>query len=121
MPRLWVQALPRIALGEAGEPQDEATATYFGNVADEAAWKTIDRTQPARAVHNVVRSCGWADARPAGALGTIDGASQRITRTRLVADITARAAPGTVVGRDGEELLVQCGDGPLAVVEYEPA
>jgi hypothetical protein len=45
-----------------------------------------------------------------------DGVPHRITRTRLVAGTNAAAAPGTTVGRDGDTLLIQCGDGPLAVV-----
>ena len=44
--------------GDAGEPQDEVLASYYGPIEDEAAWKAIDWTQPARTVHNVVRSSG---------------------------------------------------------------
>jgi methionyl-tRNA formyltransferase len=118
---LWEAALPRIARGDPGEPQDEAQASYFGQIEDEAAWRAIDWTRPAREIHNQVRSCGWAGAQPAGAVGTIDGAPTRITRTRLVDAPSDGADPGTVVSRTGDALLVQCGDRPLEIVEHQPA
>lgn len=115
---VWEQALPRIAAGDPGTPQDEAQASYFPRIPDEAAWKTIDWTQPARTVHNVVRSAGFARELPPGAVGIIDGVPRRISRTRLVSDAAGDGAPGAIIGRDGETLLVQCGDGALAVVEH---
>jgi methionyl-tRNA formyltransferase len=119
MPALWAAALPRIAAGDPGDPQDEARASYHGHIADEAAWKAIDWTRPAREVHNVVRSSGFARALPPGAVGTLDGVPHRITRTRLLPDEKGDGLPGAVVARDGDMLLVQCGDGLLGVVEYE--
>jgi methionyl-tRNA formyltransferase len=119
LPTLWAAALPKIAAGDPGEPQDAEQATYYGHVADEAAWKALDWTKPVWEVHNVVRSSGFARTLPPGAVGTIDGVPHRITKTRLVPDGRADGPPGSVVTRDGETLLVQCGDGTLEVVEYE--
>ena len=45
-----------------------------------------------------------------------------VTRTRLLpADGNAgdSAPPGTLLRRDGEQLVVQCGDGPLALVAWD--
>jgi methionyl-tRNA formyltransferase len=122
IPTLLHQALDRVARGEDGDPQDESQATEAGLFED--AWRVIDWSQPARTVHNQVRSwIGFRDI-PAGALGEIDGETYQITRTRLAPDELTEhepAPPGTVLRRDGERLVVQCGDGPIEVVRWSPA
>jgi methionyl-tRNA formyltransferase len=119
VPRLLQLALERIARGEEGEPQDESQATEAGLF--EETWRVIDWSQPARTVHNQVRS--WIGLRdiPAGALGEIDGKTLEITKTRLLPDGPTEqepAPPGTVVHRDGERLVVHCGDGPLEILTW---
>jgi methionyl-tRNA formyltransferase len=116
---LWTHALPKIAAGDPGIPQDAAAASYYGAIPDEAAWKTIDWTQPSRTVHNVVRSSTFTQALPPGALADLDGVPHRITKTQLLPDSKGDGLPGSVVARDGAMLLVQCGDGLLGVVGYE--
>jgi methionyl-tRNA formyltransferase len=122
IPTLLHQALDRVARGEDGDPQDESQATEAGLFED--AWRVIDWSQPARTVHNQVRSwIGFRDI-PAGALGEIDGETLQITKTRLVASESMEQGPapsGTVLRRDGERLVVQCGDGPIEVVRWSPA
>jgi methionyl-tRNA formyltransferase len=54
LPGLLGQALERVARGDPGEAQDEAEATYAGLFDEE--WRTIDWDQPARTIHNQVRS-----------------------------------------------------------------
>ena len=83
-PGLLRQALERVARGDPGDPQDESQATEAGLFED--AWRIIDWSQPARTIHNQVRS--WVGLRdiPPGALGEIDGETLQITKTRLVAD-----------------------------------
>jgi methionyl-tRNA formyltransferase len=119
LPELLGQALERLAWGDPGEVQDEAEATYAGLFEEE--WRTIDWNQPARTVHNQVRS--WIGLRdiPAGALGEIAGETLQITKTRLTLDGPTEhepAPPGTVVHRDGERLVVQCGDGPIEILRW---
>lgn len=121
-PGLLRQALERIARGDPGEPQDEALATEAGLFED--AWRVIDWTQPARTVHNQVRS--WIGMRdiPPGALGELDGRAVHVTKTRLIPDGSASAEsapPGTVLQRDDERLVVQCGDGPIEILAWSPA
>jgi methionyl-tRNA formyltransferase len=74
-------------------------------------------------VHNQVRSwIGWRDI-PAGALGEIDGETLQITRTRLIANGSTTqepAPPGIVVRRNGESMVVQCGDGPIEILAWSP-
>ncbi len=66
-----------------------------------------------------MRSSGFARDLPPGAVGDLDGAPHRITKTRLLPDSKGDGLPGSVVARDGDMLLVQCGDGLLGVVGYE--
>jgi methionyl-tRNA formyltransferase len=122
LPGLLGQALGRVARGDPGEVQDEAEATYAGLFDEE--WRIIDWSQPARTIHNQVRS--WIGVRdiPLGAFGEVDGETLQITKTRLVASESMEqvpALPGTVLRRDGERLVVQCGDGPIEVVRWSPA
>ncbi|HET7094494.1 MAG TPA: formyltransferase family protein [Thermomicrobiales bacterium] len=116
IPDLIRVALNRVARGEAGEPQDESQASYAGLF--DAEWRIIDWNRPARLIHNQVRS--WTGVRdiPRGALGQIDGATLQIVKTRLLPPAPASAAPGTLLRRDAERLVVQCADGPLAVVAW---
>ena len=118
-PALLRQALERVARGDPGDAQPESQATEAGLFED--GWRIIDWSQPARTIHNQVRS--WVGLRdiPLGALAEIDGETLQITRTRLTPDspTTQEAAPpGTVVGRDGEHLVVQCGDGPIEILGW---
>jgi methionyl-tRNA formyltransferase len=118
-PGLLRQALERVARGEAGDAQDESLATEAGLFDD--GWRTIDWSQPARTIHNQVRS--WVGLRdiPLGALGEIDGETLQITRTRLLANeppAQGSAPPGTVLRRDGESLVVQSGDGPIEILAW---
>jgi methionyl-tRNA formyltransferase len=122
LPELLGQALERVARGDPGEVQDEAEATYAGLFDEE--WRIIDWSQPGRTIHNQVRS--WIGVRdiPLGAFGEVDGETLQITKTRLVASESMEqgpAPPGTVLRRDGERLVVQCGDGPIEVVRWSPA
>jgi methionyl-tRNA formyltransferase len=121
-PGLLRQALQRVARGDPGDAQDESQATEAGLFED--AWRIIDWSQPARTIHNQVRS--WVGLRdiPLGALGEIDGETLQITRTRLMPEGSATkepVPPGTVLRRDGERLVVQSGDGPIEILAWSPA
>ena len=110
-----------MARGDPGDPQDESQATEAGLFED--AWRVIDWSQPARTIHNQVRS--WIGLRdiPSGALGEIDSETLQITKTRLIpveSTQQAQVPPGTVVRRDGESLIVQCGDGPIEILKWSP-
>jgi len=115
-PGLIAEAIGRVARGEPGDPQDESLATYAGLLDDN--WTSIDWRQPARSIHNKVRSLGeFRD--PAGAVGQIDDQMVRVTKTRLVPpDASTNLPPGSVVRQTEIELIVQCGDGPLAILRW---
>jgi methionyl-tRNA formyltransferase len=121
LPGLLGQALERVARGDPGEAQDEAEATYAGLFDEE--WRTIDWDQPARTIHNQVRS--WIGQRdiPLGALGEIDGETLQITKTRLLPVESQPGEPivaGTVLRRDDERMVVQCGDGTIEILKWSP-
>jgi methionyl-tRNA formyltransferase len=111
------KAFERIAKGDPGDPQpaDGASEAPFF----EPAWRYIDWNNPARTIHNQVRSWTGDRAIPKGAYGNIAGVSVLITKTRLLQRKTRQTAiPGTVLERDTDGTIVQCGDGPLQIVHY---
>ena len=114
------KALERVGHGDPGEPQDETQASEAGLF--EVGWRTIDWGRPARTVHNQVRS--WTGIRdtPKGALGEVDGEILQITKTRLLpTEPGGSMAPGTVLRRDGDRTVVQCGDGLIELVAWSSA
>lgn len=118
---LILEALDRIAAGDPGIPQDESQATYTGG-AFEPEWREIDWSDTARHTFIKVRSsCGLRDT-PRGAFGDIDGQRCLIKATKLLDHPNIDADPGTVLERreDGT-VLIQCGDGPLEILEWSDA
>ncbi|SEU09090.1 methionyl-tRNA formyltransferase [Stigmatella erecta] len=120
--KLLPEALGRITWGDQGEPQTEQGAGYAGNFGN--AERELDWSQPALAVHRRVRACrmaSWKEGHPYAALATLEG-QRRLVQSTLLPQATqgVRAAPGTLLMRDGTALLVQCGDAPLWVIQSEP-
>jgi methionyl-tRNA formyltransferase len=105
---LLPRALERVEAGDPGEPQTEQGATWAGYFGEDYA--TVDWSRPARAVHDQVRAwaltLGMSDV--AGPFAELDDTRVRLLRTSL----TER---GDAVAR------VECADGPLWIVAYEPA
>jgi len=116
---LLPQTLARVEAGDRGDPQPEAGATHASVHEDEFA--EIDWTRPAREVHNQIRA--WFTPTVSGIMGpltTLDGERVRVLESRLVGAASS-GAPGEIVGRDDDGVLVQCGDGALRVHRTEPA
>lgn len=121
---LMPDVLGRVAWGEPGEPQAGEEGSYAGLFED--SYREIDWSQPARAVHLQIRACRMASfrgGRPGAALTTLQGQRVQVLSTRLVdASVGVPGAPGTVLVRhESGVLLVQCGDGPLCVLQAEPS
>jgi methionyl-tRNA formyltransferase len=123
--RLLPDTLSRVAWGDMGEPQAEEQASQAPHF--EEAYREIDWSQPARAIHLRVRACRlspWRDGVPFTALATLEGQRVQVLTTHLWhmehPELPA-SPPGTVLtrGADGA-LLVQCGDRPLLVTQTEP-
>ena len=108
---LWAALLPRalerVETGDPGDPQDERDASYAGFFEPEFA--EVDWSRPAEEVHRQVRAWWVAAARDGvrGPLADLDGRRVRVLRTRLDG-----AHGGT---------RVECGDGPIWVVETAAA
>jgi len=117
-PAVWREALARIAAGDPGTPQREEEATYHSHF--EEAWLYLDWGNSARDLHRQVRSWWGTRDAPRGALGTIDGVRTRVLKTQLVDEAGTGVAPGTVLRREGETLLIQCGDRPLLILRHQP-
>ncbi len=100
---LLPRALERVQAGEPGEPQVEQGASYAGSFEPEFA--ELDWRRPAGEVHRQVRAWWFAAVRDGlrGPFAEIDGQRVRVLRTRLDG-----AAGGT---------RVECGDGPIWVLE----
>jgi methionyl-tRNA formyltransferase len=103
---LFTRALERLEAGDPGDPQEgePSYAPFF-----DADYARIDWSRPAHDVHNQVRAWRFMPFQPAGglhgAIAELDGGTVRVLRTRLA---------------EGEGTRVECGDGPIWVLETEP-
>lgn len=104
--RLVAAALARVVAGDPGDPQDEAEASHAGVF--EPAYVDVDWSNDARSIHNQTRA--WKLSPPVdgrrGPLAELEGRRVRLLRTSLAAK--------------GGGLRVECGDGPLWVLDSEP-
>jgi methionyl-tRNA formyltransferase len=116
------EAFDRMLAGDPGIPQNESEVTYSPG-AFEPEWREIDWNKPARDVHFQVRS--WCGVRgvPRGAYGLIGETRALVLRTQLVNNLPAKASgvPGTVLSRENDNILIQCADAPLRIIEWETA
>lgn len=107
---LGVQAcLDAVALVRGGGaprvPQDERFATYDPLLTD--AHAAIDWSQPARALHDLIRGC---DPSP-GAHTTWKGTPLRLFEPRRTGDAADGAAPGTVLDVGADGIAIAAGEG----------
>jgi methionyl-tRNA formyltransferase len=119
IPELLARTFARVEAGDPGEPQDESRAGHAALFTDD--WREIDWGQPARTVHNQVRSWVGARGTPRGAFGVLDGRRVLVTKTRLGTDAATAPAPGATLHRDDGTRLVGCGDGPLEILAWASA
>ena len=105
---LLPKVFERVAAGDPGDVQSEEGATWAGHFEDDD-YARVDWSQPARRVHDQVRAWhltfGMSDV--VAPVAELDGERVRIVRTSL-------RDPG------GEARRIECGDGPLWIVETEP-
>jgi len=107
-----VEALAQLEAGKASAVAQPAEGvTYARKIGRDDA--LLNWSQPASALERVIRAL-----RPSpGASTTLQGERIKIWRARTTAD---RGAPGSVLAA-GDELVVACGDGALAITELQRA
>jgi methionyl-tRNA formyltransferase len=98
----------RLEAGDPGDPQPTEGVSWAGPFEEDYA--TVDWSESARAIHNQVRA--W---RHLFGAGDIEGAIAEVEGERLKLLRTSLTDPGDGARR------VECGDGPIWVVESEPA
>ncbi|MBD2846159.1 methionyl-tRNA formyltransferase [Paenibacillus sp. IB182496] len=116
--RLLGETLPRLLDGSVrAEPQDEREATYAPNLTRED--ERIDWTRAAEQIRNQVRGLSPM----AGAFTYLHGEVFKVRACELAepAPGAPEVAPGTVLETARGSLLVQTGDGALALTQIQPA
>jgi len=106
-----VEAVGRVADGTATfTPQNERGASFQGLITDEVA--RIDWSRPAVEIDRLIRGCTPAP----GALAQCAGEPLRVFGSRLL-DGESDAPAGTVLGVEGDELLIAARGARLAVAK----
>ncbi|MGH7583737.1 MAG: methionyl-tRNA formyltransferase, partial [Gemmatimonadales bacterium] len=108
-----LDALPRIAAGEAPAPQDEATAAHAAKVTRDLA--RVDWRQPAREIARLIRAL---DPAP-GAWTTLRGEAVKLFAPAAPSHASF-AQSGHAIWRNGE-LLIAAGNGAVSVGTVQPA
>ena len=98
----------RLEAGDPGDPQPTEGVSWAGPFEEDYA--TVDWSQTAREIHNQVRA--W---RHLFGAGDVEGPIAELEGERLKLLRTSLTDPGDGARR------VECGDGPIWVVESEPA
>jgi methionyl-tRNA formyltransferase len=106
----FARALRDAASGGLVTVPQLGTPTYAGKIT--AADRGLDPSRPARELHDRVRAL----APHIGARLALDGVSHTIWRTRVVAGGPA----GGVLERDGDVLVLGCGEGALEICDLQP-
>lgn len=114
----WVQAMghalaegvERALAGEPGEPQDEALASYGARFADDEYW--LDWRWPRLVVQRraIALNIFGVQAR-----ALIDGHPYSVIDAAALDTVPPGAAPGTVVSRDSDHLIIRVADGAVRV------
>jgi methionyl-tRNA formyltransferase len=114
--QLLPRVFERLASGDPGDPQDDAQASYAGFFEDE--YSAIDWSRPAAELHRQVRAWSFMFGYGQGAVAELEGCSVRIVRSRVERG-PADGAPGDVLRRGGDAVLVRCGEDALWLLEIE--
>lgn len=118
--KLMVGALGMIAEGRAAfVRQNEDLVTHAAKITVDEEY--IDWTKDARTIHNIIR--GLTPAPGARTVLNIEGRETVPLRLEpgQPVEANANAEPGTLVGMDGDALLVACGSGVYRITRLRPA
>jgi methionyl-tRNA formyltransferase len=118
--KVMVGALSMIAEGRAAfVAQNEELVTHAAKISPEEEW--VDWNMDAARIHNIIR--GLTPAPGAKSVLRIEGREDLALRIEPGQPVEqgSDAAPGTVLGMDGDALLVACGQGAYRVTHLRPA
>jgi methionyl-tRNA formyltransferase len=121
--RQWLEMAPvvleeatrRAVAGEWGVPQDQTAATYWPPFTEEERW--LDWGEGAATVQ---RRAAALNAIGPTARALIDGRAVLVRDVRTLPGLVHRAAPGTVLDREGDLAVVGVGDGVVSVRTRPP-
>lgn len=97
----------------SGIPQDESKVTFAKKI--EKSESALVWSEGARQLHNKVRAFIWGP----GTYFQFCGKKIKVHRTHII-EGPAQVAPGSVVRVNAHELVVQCGQGQLSLLEVQP-
>lgn len=118
--KLMVGALGMIAEGRAAfVPQNEELVTHAAKITVDEEY--IDWSMDSRSIHSIIR--GLTPAPGAKSVLHMEGRDPVMIRIEPGEPVEAAqdAAPGTLVGMDGDALLVACGSGAYRITHLRPA
>jgi methionyl-tRNA formyltransferase len=103
----------RVARGDPGDAQ-VGEASYAGFFDDE--YGELDWSWPADEIHRRVRAWSFMFAWGSGARAELDGKTVQLRKTRVERGVSD-GRPGDILRRDGEAVLVRCGEDAVWVLE----
>ena len=102
------EGVERAVAGEAGEPQDDKLASYGAPFTEAERWLRWD--QPSRLLQLQAATLNMAGP---GTRATIDGQPVDILGIRAIPGTAPAVAPGTVLDRSGDVVIVRTADGAV--------
>lgn len=113
--RLLIETLPALLAGKiVPEPQDHEQATFAPNI--KRSDERIDWSCTAEQIYNQVRGLNpWPVA-----FTTYQGKVWKIWWVEKRPGTNGDKAPGTIVGKEEDGLLVACGSGTVKITELQP-
>lgn len=113
--RLLTETLPKLLAAEiVPEPQDHEQATFAPNI--KRTDERIDWSRTAEQIYNQVRGLNpWPVA-----FTTCQGKVWKVWWVEKLPWHDASQAPGTIIGKEEDGLLVACGSGAVKITELQP-
>ncbi|GED24313.1 methionyl-tRNA formyltransferase [Brevibacillus agri] len=113
--RLLLETVPRLLAGEIQpEAQDHSAATFAPNI--KRADEKIDWTKSAAQIYNQVRGLNpWPVA-----FTTYEGKVWKLWWVEKMPEAGSKKAPGTIIAREEDGLVVACGSGAVKITELQP-
>ena len=109
MAEALAEGIARALAGEEGVPQDDSQASYAAPFSEEEKW--IDLNEPRRVIQRKVTGLNMQGAGNAKVL--IEQQPYTITALEMWSGNGTPAAPGQVLEREVDNLIVQVSDGPV--------